>query len=580
MKQKKQSFLYGAVILTAGMAVVKVIGALFKIPLQHVIGEYGMGLFNAAYNFYGPIFSLATAGFPVAVSRLVSENASLGRWNDVRAVKSTAGPIFLLFGFGGAALVTLLAPLYCRLVTGNQYALPPMLALTPAILFACAGAVYRGYYEGLRDMTPTAVSEIIEAAVKLVLGLGAAYLVVAWGGKEFAQKGTVLGIKAAGADQAQFLSLSFAAAGAVLGVTAGSLGALLYMSLRWKLKGDGIALRGLRQSPPAKSWGQTAKALLRITGPVAAGSITMNAAGLIDATFLQSRLAGLMEGAPEALLGAYQGMIPQVYLDHPQSVPTFLYGCYTLAMTLYLLVPALTQAIGMSALPAVTEAWARQDRPQLKERMESVLGITALVCFPAGLGLTALAGPISELLYGQGGATPIVAGVLLTLGPASLFAALSTPVSSMLQAAGRADLPVKLLAGAMAIKVGVNWLLCGVPQVNIQGAGAGTLLCYLFLVTSQLWCLGRVTGVRFSVGRLFLKPLGCAVLCGLAAWGAHLGLEKLALGRAVSTGAAIFCGAAVYVWGLLATRSLAKKDLIMLPKGQKIAKMLEKQGWM
>ncbi len=169
---KKQSFLYGAFILTAGMAVVKVIGAVFKIPLQHFIGEYGMGLFNVAYNFYGPVFSLATAGFPVAVSRLVSENASLGRWNDVRQVKTVAGPLFLCFGIAGAVGMTMFAPVYCERIIGTEHAIFPMLALVPAILFACWGATYRGYYEGLRNMGPTAVSEIIEATVKLCLGLG------------------------------------------------------------------------------------------------------------------------------------------------------------------------------------------------------------------------------------------------------------------------------------------------------------------------------------------------------------------------------------------------------------------------
>ena len=580
MNQKKQSFLYGAVILTAGMAVVKVIGALFKIPLQHFIGEYGMGLFNVAYNFYGPIFSLATAGFPVAVSRLVSENASLGRWNDVRAVKSVAGPVFLAFGAAGAVLLTAFAPLYCRSVVGSADAILPMLALTPAILFACWGAVYRGYYEGLRNMGPTAASEVVEAVIKLVLGLTLAASAVRWGRVEYAGAGTVFGIQAGVADRAEFLIMAFAAAGAVLGVTAGSCGAALFLSLRWRLKGDGVGLRVRRQAPPARKWGEILKSLLKIAGPVAAGSVAMNAAGLIDATFLQRRLGDSMTAAPERLLGAYPGMIPEVYLHNPESVPTFLYGCYTLAMTLYLLVPALTQAIGMSALPAVTEAWARGDRPQLKERMGSVLGITALVCFPAGLGLTALAGPIAELLYGAGGATPIVAGALLTLGPASLLAALSTPVASMLQAVGRADLPVKLLAAAMAIKIGVNWFLCGIPEVNIQGAGAGTLLCYLFLVVSQLWCLGRTTGVRLRAGRLFYKPLGCAALCGAGAWTLHRGLAALGAPGWLAAGAAVCGGAAVYGVGLLAFRALEKKDLLMLPKGQKIAKTLEKRGWM
>ncbi len=580
MSQKKQSFLYGAVILTAGMAVVKVIGALFKIPLQHFIGEYGMGLFNVAYNFYGPVFSLATAGFPVAVSRLVSENASLGRWNDVRAVKAAAGPVFLGFGALGAVLMTALAPFYCQKMLGSRDAVLPMLALAPAILFACCGAVYRGYYEGLRNMGPTAVSEIIEAAVKLGLGLGLAYLAVERGRGEYAATGTVFGIAAATPDRAEFLTLAFAAAGAVLGVTAGSLGAAAYLSLRWRIKGDGVSLPARKKSPPARRWGETVRALLRITGPVAAGSIAMNAAGLVDATFLQSRIADIMQANPQRLLAVYQGMIPSVYLENPESVPTFLYGCFTLAMTLYLLVPALTQAIGMSALPAVTEAWARGDKPQLKERMESVLGVTALVCFPAGLGLTALAGPISGLLYGGGASTPIIAGALMALGPASLLAAVSTPVSSMLQAAGRADLPVKLLMAAMAIKISVNWVLCGIPEINIQGAGVGTLLCYLFYVLSQMACLRRVTGVRMPIGRLFLKPLGCAALCGAGAWGVYRGLSGLGFHGWVVLAAAVFSGAFIYLTGLLLSRALVKKDLLMLPRGQKIAKALEKRGWM
>ncbi len=166
-----QSFLHGALILTAGMAVVKIIGALFKIPLKYAVGEYGMGLFNVAYNFYGPVFSLATAGFPVAVSRMVSENRSLGRWNDVRQVRRTAFPLFLAFGGTGMVLMTLFAPFYCETIIDSPHALAPVLALAPAILFACLGSVYRGYYEGLQNMAPTAVSEVAEALVKLILGV-------------------------------------------------------------------------------------------------------------------------------------------------------------------------------------------------------------------------------------------------------------------------------------------------------------------------------------------------------------------------------------------------------------------------
>ncbi len=579
----RQSFLHGALILTAGMAVVKVIGALFKIPLKYTIGEYGMGLFNVAYNFYGPVFSLATAGFPVAVARLVSESRSLGRWNDVRQARRVAFPLFLAFGGVGMALMTIAAPFYCRTIIGSPHALIPVLALAPAILFACAGAVYRGYYEGLQDMTPIAFSEVAEALVKLGIGLSLSRWVAAAGTEEYAACGTVFSLKPSSPDEAMLLILSFAAAGAVLGVTCGTVAALLYLALRHKLKGDGIPDRLYRAAPPAAGRRITAKRLLSITVPIAIGSVATNAAGLIDATFLQSRLSGLLERQADRLLRCFPGMIPDMYLETPQSIPTYLYGCYTLAMTIYLLVPALTQAFGISALPSVTTAWAKGDRKELKLRMEAVSRITALFCFPAGLGISALASPIVRVLYGEDGSSPIISGVLAVLGAASLAAAMSAPFSSMLQAVDRADLPVKLLVAAMALKLGVNWLLCGVPEINIYGAAVGTLVCYLFLTVSQFLCLRRAAGVRLSPVRLFLRPLLCAGLCGLSARACFSGLRPWlpegGAGEAAALAVSVLVGAVLYSVGLLLLGAVEKQDLKMLPSGQKIAKTLEKWGW-
>lgn len=581
--QGRQSFLHGALILTAGMAAVKLIGALFKIPLKYSVGEYGMGLFNVAYNFYGPVFSLATAGFPVAVSRMVSESRSLGRWNDVKQIRRVAFPLFFVLGGAGMILLTLLAPFYCDRIIETPHALIPVLALAPAILFACLGSVYRGYYEGLQNMIPTAASEVVEAVVKLVLGLSVSHWVVSSRTAEYAELGTVFSLSPASPDEAMFLTLSFAAAGAVLGVTFGSACALLYLALRQKRKGDGIPPRLYRSAPPPESRRHTAKRLLAITLPVAIGSVAMNVTGLIDATFLQSRLGGILEQAPEELLSCFSGMIPEMYLEHPETIPTYLYGCYTLAMTVYLLVPALTQAFGISALPAVTEAWAKGDRKEIKERIESVARITALFCFPAGLGISAVAGPIARVLYGEDSSSPIIAGVLALLGIASLAAAMCTPFSSMLQAVGRADLPVKLLLGAMVCKLMINWALCGIPEINIYGAALGTLVCYLFLAAAQFFCLRRESGVKLSAGKLFLRPLLCAALCGLSARACFSGLRPLLPsgtgGEAVCLGISIIFGAVIYLLGLLLLGAIQENDVRMLPKGQKIAKTLEKWEW-
>lgn len=583
-KQRGQSFLQGALILTAGMALVKVIGALFKIPLKYAVGEYGMGLFNVAYHFYGPVFSLATAGFPVAVSRLVSESRSLGNWNEVRKIKRVAFPAFFALGGLGMVLMTFLVPVYCERVIGNPMALMPVLALAPAVLFACLGSVYRGYYEGLQNMTPTAVSQVVEAVVKLVLGLSLSRWVVSACTKEYAVSGTVFSLVPATADEAKFLILSFAAAGAVLGVTLGSCCALIYLVFRHHLAGDGISPALYRASPPADTGKNTARRLMKITLPIAVGSVATNVAGLIDATFLQSRLGKILETEGERLLSCFSGRIPAMYLENPETIPTFLYGCYSLAMTIYLLVPALTQPLGISALPAVTEAWAKGDRRELGEKISAVSRITALFCFPAGIGLSALSLPTVQVLYGEDPSSPIIGSALALLAIASLGAAICAPLSSMLQAVGRADLPVKLLLAAMAMKLGINWVLCGIPEINLYGAAAGTLICYLFLAVSQFLCLKRAAGIQLSGKKLFGKPLLCAILCGLGAHASFLELSCLLpsgrLGECASLMVSVLAGGLIYGFSLFLTGGVGAKDLNLLPNGQKIAKMLEKHKGM
>ena len=575
-KRTGRSFLHGALILTVGMMLVKVIGALFKIPLKYAIGEYGMGLFNVAYNFYGPVFSLATAGFPVAVSRMVSESRSLGRWNDVRQVKRVAFPLFLILGGGGMLLLTGIAPFYCNNLIETPHALAPVLALAPAILFACLGSVYRGYYEGLQNMVPTAASQVAEALVKLFLGLFCARWAVSACTEEYARLGTVFSFRPGSADEAMFLTLSFGAAGAVLGVTVGSLAALCYLGLRHRWAGDGIDPRLYRAAPAPASRKATGKRLLAITVPVALGAIATNVAGLIDATFLQSRLSGILERFPAELLHCFPGMIPDMYLEHPETVPTYLYGCYTLAMTIYLLVPALTQTIGISALPSVTEVWARGDRREIADRIRSVCRVTALFCFPAGLGITALSEPIVRVLYGEEASAPIIAGVLTLLGIASLAAAMCAPLSSMLQAVGRADLPVKLLCWAMALKLVSNWVLCGVPQLNIYGAAIGTLLCYLFLAISQFLCLRRVSRAEIPAAELFSRPLLCAVLCGITANTSFSALRPLlpagSAGEILALGTSVLFGAGVYFLGLWILGGEEFYQIKILIKPQKIQK--------
>lgn len=579
-KVVRQSFLHGALILIVAIALVKVIGALFKIPLAWILTPVGSGYFGNAYSLYLPIFSIAAAGFPIAISRLVSENFARGRYRDIRQIHKVSIKIFLVLGIVAFLIMVFGAKLYMSLIVTNNVedALPAIYALAPAILFNSLMAIYRGYYEGLRNMYPTAISEILEALCKLIFGLSGAYLIIQSGLKEFATSGTVYGIKRVSAEYAKIATLPYAAAGAILGVTIGSVFGFIFLFGYHKKHGDGITEEMLLAAPRPIPMKHTTSKLIRTAIPIALGALAVNLSTLIDSIFLQKRINDIMVNNSQVILNMYGSIIPASVIKL-NNVPVFLFGCFMNASTLFMLVPAITQAFGVSALPNVTMAWTGGNPKQIKKSIESVLRIVAILTIPAGLGLSVLATPIATLLYpGVQNASSITGSILTLLGLAAIFAAMSTPIDSMLQAVGRVDLPVKLLAVGLVIKVILNYTLVGIPQINVMGAGTGTLVCYIFITVFSLYFLCRETKIKINYVGIFLKPLIAAILCVTAAYFVQKFGTIVHLGK-LATLLAMLSACVIYVFCLLWFKVLNKNDVLMLPKGQKIAKILEKHNW-
>lgn len=576
-KNGKQSFLHGALILAAATMVVKLIGALFKIPLTILIGGEGMGYFTTAYGLYNPIAALAVAGLPVAVSKVVAQNAAAGRFRDVRRIFSLSKLFLTAAGLVGLAAMLLGSGLFVRL-SGNPGALWSVAAIAPALFFSCIMAAYRGYYEGLRNMIPTGASQVLEALVKLVLGLGLSYAAIVYGNESYRRTGMVFGLYAKNEQAAGEIILQLAAAAAVAGVMLSTCFGMLFLILRYKIGGDGVDQEELRRSPPPQGRRTLLKELIAIAAPVCLGSLVTNLTSVIDLFSVMNRLGTALAAAPKTVLSMYEGMIPAgVDLS---GLPNYLWGCYQgLAVTIFNLVPSITVTFGISALPAVTTAWTRRNKRETQKNIESVLRITALAALPAGLGLTALAGPILSLLFGTRPQEVLVAAPLLrTMGAAVIFVAIASPVYSVLQAVGRADLPVKFMLVGAALKLTTNFFLVAVPSVNIQGAPVGTILCYAFIVLASLISLRRLTGISLRLASVFGKPLLSGTACALAAWAGY-GLLVRALPAKLATLAAVAAGGIVYMIFLLVTRTLQKDDLLMLPNGEKIVKALEKRGF-
>ena len=573
-KQNKQSLLQGALILSVAALLTKVIGALlFKIPLQR-LDEQAYGYFLTAFNIYVPIYTVSTAGFPIAVSRMVSESITLGRYRDVRVILRVANRVFLITGLAGTGVMIISAFIYPYYVNVPN-AILTMLVMAPSIYFCCMVTAYRGVYEGSRNMVPTAVSQIVEAVGKMLFGITAAYGLYAYGQKRFEQGHTVFGKIAGSAEEALDISRPYIAAGAMLGVTLGSLFALLYIVFHYRRNGSGITREELAGAPKSSSNRHIFRSLVAFAIPVALGTLATQVTSLVDVTSLQKSLSIVIGKSGDVVWSMYTNWIDTSKVT---DLSAFLYGTNGVAMTYVNLIPNITLSLGISALPVITAAWAEKDRLKLKNTVNMVLRVTLLMSMPAGIGLSVLARPLMNLIYTSDAAVNISGSQLQVLGIATIFICLVAPINAMLQAMGRADVPMKIVLIGGAVKLFLNIVLVMNPRINIMGSAYSTLVCYVVMIVLSLRKLSKIVNIRIKWRTLFVKPLIASLACGGTAWIVNKVLSALISPR-LATVIAIVPAAFIYAFLLFKLRALNKDDILMLPKGQKIAQILEKRGW-
>jgi len=579
---KSQGVMEGMVVLTLGLIMVKIIGALFKIPLGRMLDGSGFGYYQTAYTIYTPVYTIATAGLPSAVSRLVSSMMQKEKYKDVRAVRKVAMKIFAFTGIVGTAiLITIgfMLPYLTSVGIFDSESFDPksnicLFAMAPAVLFCCLMSGYRGYYQGMRNMVPTAMSEIIEAFTKLIFGTVGMIAVLKYAESSYNNTGKFLGVEYESLELAQSASQPYAAAAAILGVTAGALLGFVYMSFRFKKYGDNLSEAQVASCNSTLNNKEILKTLLRFGIPIALGVLTMNISTLIDTITIQWQLGNLVSADPDYLREYYTGLIPVEKAD--SEIANYLYGAYGLTTSLFNLVPTVVQAFGVSALPALTAAWTAKHYDEVKTNISSVLKMACLIAIPSGLGMSALAGPILKLLYSDKPETVIAEPMLRVMGITVVFFALLAPINSMLQAVGKQDTPVKLMLIGSSAKIVINSILIGIPEINVKGAPYGTFVSYSFVVVASLVILLRTSKIKINLVSNFVKPLIAGAMCALAAWAANGLLGNIISSGSIVTLLSLIVAVVVYVAAILLLKAITKEDLVLIPKGEKIQKVLEK----
>ncbi|MBR0414181.1 MAG: polysaccharide biosynthesis protein [Clostridia bacterium] len=559
-QRKNQTLLSGALILVASTIIVKLISAIYKIPITNYIGGIGMGYYSTAYKIYLPIWSISMAGLPIAVSKMIAENMALGKYNNVKSIFKVSLRAFIVTGAGGTLLLAAVAYPYVKYVAKAPEALPVILCIAPAIFICCIMSAYRGYYEGMRNMIPTAISQITESIVKLVCGLGLTYLAIRYCADHNITQPEI--------------RYPIEASAAIMGVTLGTLGSQIYLWIKMKKDGYGFTEEELFLAPKADSNKEILHTLIKLAIPILLTSLISNISMLIDAATVQNRLAVAVANG-ESIIRQMYPMIPK----GTEKLNVYLYGCFDVDETLRNMVPQITLTLGVSSLPALAQYWAVNDRKNIRISIESVLRICMLISLPAGAGMAVLAQPILNLLYGtsQPDIPFMCKDILIIFGVTLCFYALSSPVTTLLQAIGKAKVPLISFGAACVIKIVLNYILVGMPQFNIKGAAYSTVACYAISVLVNLFYLFKYTKVKFNFISLLLKPVIATVFCGAAAWGSFQLLSRIeSIPEKIATLAAIVAAVVAYTIMLLLLKALSKEDVLMLPAGEKIAKVLEK----
>ena len=502
---KKQTFLFGSAILILSALLAKLAGALFRIPLANMLGGTGMGYFSGAYGIFMTVYAVSVTGLPAAVAKVTAENSALERFANLRRIKSSALLFFSLCGLAFTAVMLLLAYPFCAYINGSPETTPAVLMIAPSIFFGCITSVYRGYYEGLRNMFPTAVSQIVEGLAKLCAGLALCLLVLR-DPERFTGLTSLFG-------SGKNAVLSAAAAASVLGVTLSTAAGTLFLIARDKISGDGITPEQIKAScgrNQTDSRRTIISALLKTAVPIAIGALVTNLTSLIDLVTITRSLGTAVSKSPEYFRRLSGGI-------SPIELPNFLFGCFTgLAVTVFNLVPSFTNMFGKGILPAISEAFAAGDREKLRSCSEKAIFATALVSIPSAVGITVLSGEILKALFpAKPTETAVCTHSLAVLGIGVAFLCMSSTFFAILQAAGRPELPVKLMLAGVAVKFSGNILLVPVPELNISGAAASTLLCYAVICIPAAAEAIKLTGAgKNYIMEILLKICFCSVLCG------------------------------------------------------------------
>jgi stage V sporulation protein B len=525
---KNHSFFKGVVLLSAAGIIVKFSGFIYRVILTNLpgYGDEGNGIYGAGFQVYLIFYALSTTGFPAAISRLVAKKRALGNIYDAHRVFKTAFVLLIISGFTLSVLFFIFSKSISHLIS-NERTLYTMMALSPSIFFVSIMSAYRGYFQGMLDMSPQAFSQIIEQFIKMAATTIFAVVLLPYG-------------------------VEMAAAGATFGTTVGTAAGALFLFILYNKRKRGLWKEikyydRLKIKEPTSS---IIKDLLKVSIPVSLGALALTSANIVD---LYSVVL-LLEKAGFSIKNANQ-----------------LYGILTGKCYVFTNLPVtIVMALSTSLIPAVSGIFATGNIKAAEEKIKLSIMITILICLPVSFGLSALSKPILTMIFPKSAA----GSELLALSSiAIVFMGLTQTLSGILQGINKAYVAAAgILAGAL-IKLIINFTLIPVPSINIKGAVFGTIACYITSTLINIIALNKNIRLKIIPLNLIIKPVVISALTGIWAYCSYELMTGITDNNMYSVAISVFTSIPIY--GLLVILSGCmdiKKIFLYLP-GRRIRRM-------
>jgi len=511
VRMEKQSLLKGTIILGLAGIIARFIGLFFRWPLIMLIGDEGVGYYQLSYPLYMFFIGIAS-GVPVAISKMVSEKNALNDKEGILLVLKKSLLLMAILGGGFSLFLFVNSKYLIAFLKWDDKSLYALLAIAFAPIFISIMSVFRGFFQGMQNMNPTAISEIIEQLGRVFVGIGLAFILLPKG-------------------------IEYSAGGAAFGAAAGGIFGGIYLFSRF------MKIRPQLYTKKLKKDNKVLSKLLHIAIPISLGATVGTVMSLIDSVIV-----------PQKLLEAG--------LTYKDSL--ILYGQLTGKAFVLINVPlTLSIALCASIVPAISEQYVLGLREEMKSKIDIALKFSAVIALPSLCGLYFMAEPILKLVFPGHSDGHLILQYLALSIPFIIFAQCTTAI---LQATGEVRAPVYNLVIGCIVKVVITYILVPIPNINIYGAVIGTFVGYIVASSLNIITLRRKQNIKMSLYNIIIKPAFASIIMIIGVVFIYWYAYNITKSNGISCIISIASGAAVYatfivMFGVLEIKYIKKRIL-------------------